>query len=311
LVNENRILPDATITTEKVELYGKPDKYQSDIDKVFTDINTDILDGNFPLIFDLNEFGFNQTDIDRVGENIKTYLNGYKSTYQNNIATIVQELVKNQKDYVQTFRKINLVCDKVDGKLLEGNLPVVYNLSGITSGSTNTLDVLTEDYKKLIPVIKGFNDTTKEQGIIDKTYNDGDYLLDDKVQNTYLQNIYQKRMYLILARVFTDKNKLQQFKNAVITNELKSVKNPSNLSNKFDKVCSNYVKSFEKANDFYEKKFVKFKKTPNYKNLTDGVEDELYPKGKERKINYNTTPDSNVIVNGDKLKKLYLEQPKI
>jgi hypothetical protein len=49
-----------------------------------------------------------------------------------------------------------------------------------------------------------------------------------------------------------------------------------------------------------------FKKVQDYKKFVDGLDGEMYVKGKLRKFNYNTTPNTDVQTNGEKIKDLYL-----
>jgi len=55
-----------------------------------------------------------------------------------------------------------------------------------------------------------------------------------------------------------------------------------------------------------EKYMKNFKKSKDYKDFEDGLDNKLYVKGKLRKFTYDTTPDANVQTNGEKIKDLYL-----
>ena len=92
LVNQSRIKTDWSAgTSAKLVIYGKPDQYQNEINKVFNNIDDDITASNNRIIQFLLEDGFNQTTvIDGVKANMKTYIKSMSSTFSNNIGTIIQ-----------------------------------------------------------------------------------------------------------------------------------------------------------------------------------------------------------------------------
>jgi hypothetical protein len=71
------------------------------------------------------------------------------------------------------------------------------------------------------------------------------------------------------------------------------------------------AKDYGKVIEFYEKKFKDFKKNNQYLDLTEGLEDidEMYVKGKPRRMNYSTVSNDNNKTNGDKLLSLYVTNP--
>jgi hypothetical protein len=314
LVNQSRIKTDWSAgTSAKLVIYGKPDQYQNEINKVFNNIDDDITASNNRIIQFLLEDGFNQTTvIDGVKANMKTYIKSMSSTFSNNIGTIIQNLTENQIDLINTVSKLNLVYGAVDGFLLEGNKPRVYNLSGtpITdTNSSNSLIQLQTDFVKIVPTTNKFNDLVKAEKIIDQTYNGGDYLIDSKVSSN-IKNVQDKRFFLVMSRIFNNKNKLDTFKKEIIKG-YESEKKPKNLKNRIDKICDEMAKDYGKVIEFYEKKFKDFKKNNQYLDLTEGLEDidEMYVKGKPRRMNYSTVSNDNNKTNGDKLLSLYVTNP--
>ena len=85
--------------------------------------------------------------------------------------------------------------------------------------------------------------------------------------------------------------------NAVIKGDLLNVKPPKapvNLKNKFEKVINDLVIIYTKELNGEQKLFDELKKKPKWKNLTEGIDDIMYPKGKTRKFDYSTIPSANV-----------------
>jgi Txe/YoeB family toxin of Txe-Axe toxin-antitoxin module len=100
-----------------------------------------------------------------------------------------------------------------------------------------------------------------------------------------------------MARILSDKNKKDEYINYVIKGDLAITKDPANLKNKFEKVVNNLSDDYRKELKDEEKLFDKLKKTPEFKSLTVGLEDVMYPKGKTRKLTYTTVPltDASIV----------------
>jgi hypothetical protein len=315
LVNNKRIKTDwsAGTSTNPLIIYGKPDTYQKNIDDTFNRVYNDIDTGNNVIINFLVNDGFEtSTVIDGVKANMKTYIKTMSSSFSNNIGTVIQNLTENQIDLINTVSKLNLVSQSIDGFLLEGNKPRVYNLSGATvqdaaTGATNSLEQLQKDLNTIVPTSTLFNNLCRENNIINDSYLNGNYTVDTKVENI-LDNQSDKDFFLVIARIFNNKNKLENFKKEIIKG-YENEKKPKNLKNRVDKICDELAKNYGKVIEFYDKKFKDFKKTSKYLDLTNGLTEEMYVKGKPRRMNYSTVPNDNNKTNGDKLLSLYVTNP--
>ena len=315
LVNNKRIKTDwsAGTSTNPLIIYGKPDTYQKNIDDTFNRVYNDIDTGNNVIINFLVNDGFEtSTVIDGVKANMKTYIKTMSSSFSNNIGTVIQNLTENQIDLINTVSKLNLVSQSIDGFLLEGNKPRVYNLSGATvqdadNGATNSLEQLQKDLNTIVPTSTLFNNLCRENNIINDSYLNGNYTVDTKVENI-LDNQFDKDFFLVMARIFNNKNKLENFKKEIIKG-YENEKKPKNLRNRVDKICDELAKNYGKVIEFYDKKFKDFKKTSKYLDLTNGLTEEMYVKGKPRRMNYSTVPNDGNKTNGDKLLSLYVTNP--
>ena len=117
--------------------------------------------------------------------------------------------------------------------------------------------------------------------------------------------IEQKLFFTVISRIFDDNNKKEEFKNAVIKGDLVDVKDPQKLKKKFDDIVDDLAKEYSKELRAEEKLYTNFKKSSEYKNFTDGIEDEMYPKGKTRKFDYTTVPGPNNAEQASEITKLY------
>jgi outer membrane protein OmpA-like peptidoglycan-associated protein len=286
-------------------IYGKPSDYQTKINKAFNSVYDDIRNNTNPLIRELITDGFDEIVYQRVGENIITYLRTLSTTFANNITTGIQELVNNQQEFINTINKLNLVSNtNTDGVILEGNVPRPYSLSGINDSDS----VLSSDFNSLNTVIDSYNGLLTANGIVSKTYNDGNFDLDTKLYSKNFENsTTDKLFFMVISRVFDDKNKLETFKKTIITPEIKKLKSPKNIERRFDKHCNDLASDYSKVLRYYEKDFQKFKKIPQYLDLTEGLTDDMYPKGKVRRFNYTTVPGPNNEQQKNDLLNLYVK----
>lgn len=288
-----------------VPIYGKPGgdgnvSVENKIDTLFStlisDINADNPTNKNPLIMELVKYRFTDSVIQKVKTNLNNYINSYKGEFSNGIFTKIQEITTQEESMVQYFRKINLLITKTDGKILENGKPRVYNIKGTTevnSGSAGppqtTYIELSNDYKLIGEKLQSFDKFLKRQidvNIITSNYTEPGLFTP---MPSGLVSIEDKRQFMVLAQIFGNKNKYNDFINKIISGELLTVKSPSNLKNKFEKICDNFKKIVDKELLLESNHIKKIKEFPEY---TKYVNEFVYPKGKLRKFEYTTIPDT-------------------
>lgn len=291
--------------TLDVPIYGKPGgdgniSVENKIDTLFStlisDINTDNPTNKNPIIMELVKYRFTDSVIQKVKTNLNNYINNYKGEFSNGIFTKIQEITTQEESMVQYFRKINLLITKTDGKILESGKPRVYNIKGTTevnSGSPGppqtTYVELSTDYGLIGKNLQEFDVFLKgtDVKIITSDYKETGSFINFP---SGLVSIEDKRQFMVLAQIFGNKNKYNDFINKIITGELLTVKSPSNLKNKFEKISDNFKKIVDKELLLESNHIKKIKESPNY---TDYVNKLVYPKGKLRKFEYTTIPDTS------------------
>jgi hypothetical protein len=307
LVNDSRqytggtILAGTVILTPQGEIYGKPEGVEKRLETLFKKVIEDIDNNNNPIITELKlKFDEGSSTLREVKQNMIDYITSLSSTFPSEITTITQELTILQQSYVQNIRKLNLINSKTDGKLLDAGTPRVYNIKGTNPISdlsnnpnvvpTDTYDELRLDYISLRDALKDFSDLLDTERIVSKTslYREGDFT---EIDEGSFKSIEDKRFFLVISRIFNDKNKLEEFKKYVIKGELVDVKDPVKLLKKFDDITDDIEKRYSKEIKKEEKKFDKFKTNKLYTSFTNGLEKKMYPKGKTRKFNYTTVAD--------------------
>ena len=279
-------------------IYGKPEGVETKVDSLFSTFISDINDDNPTnknyIISRLVGFKFTDATIQRVKTNMNQYINTLKSDYSSGLFTKIQEIVVLEQSMVQIIRKINLVTTKTDGKILDTGVPRVYTISGTTevnSGSLgsplDTYQELCDDYRLVGLRLDEFNVLMEAEKIITTITvpYEGPGEFEPISKEFATASVEDKRQFMVMAQIFNDKNKLTEFKNAIISGELK---NDNKLVRKFNNICDDFA-DLTKKELIAEQKFIKtIRDKESYSKF---VNQTAYPKGKLRKFTYTTVPD--------------------
>ncbi len=258
-------------------------------------------DTNF-IILGLIADNFNDSTLRSVKTNLKKYLTDYQADFSLGVNSIINNVVQQQVDMVQVFRKINFVTTLSDG-IFADSKSKIYNISGTTETDSssfpipaNTYEELWRDYEKVSTDFQTFNQFLIDEGVI---YNDYDSPGDFNPFTTEISDITDKRFFMIMAQIFNNSDKFNTFKSTIVTNELD--KSTPNLSKKFNKIVNDFRGKVKDELDAEEKYYKTLKKSEKYRNYL--VVENLYKKGKIRKFNYTTEPSST---NDQQIKNLTL-----
>jgi hypothetical protein len=299
---------------EKVLIYGNPSNYEGSVQSLFQ-LNYDGVNDEYnPIIAEFKlKHGSSYSGIilDNLKNNLSNYLKKFQPDFSNSISTIVQEITIYQQDFYQTVRKVSLVSQSLDGKLLSGNVPRVYNTSGTSEisstsdpATSDTLVELKNDFERFIDVLPRFNTVVDgDYNIFTNNYFDGMYQTPfSSDEFTTTNEDWDKYFYIVICRILTDSAKLDAFQKDLNNGFEGDNQLVRRINRIVDDVASRYKKQIRE-----EEKYMKdFKKVQDYKKFVDGLDGEMYVKGKLRKFNYNTTPNTDVQTNGEKIKDLYL-----
>ena len=282
----------------EVLIYGKPSEtVQTKVDDCFTEFIRDVeapyqSSENY-IIKNLSKYkDLTESDVNNVILNFVKYIQDFKNDFSNGIFNITNTIVQQEQTMVNTFSKLNLITSKTDGKIID-NQNRIYNISETTETSpggtdTNTYSELWGDYEKVGKNLNTFNDLLVANKIITNRYGAngaGDFIQEEPSK---LLTIQDKRMFMIMARVFEDKNKLKDFQDKVISGEVLKVKKLSFLKRKFSNICDDFSDIVKYELKSEEKIAANLRKIPQYKGLLDKAP---YVKGKMRKFNYTTVPN--------------------
>ncbi len=296
-----------TTTGNEVKIFGSVngEYLNNGLRDVYDYIIRDIVDNETnPIIEELfKDTRITSDDRRTIKYNMSEYITNMVSNFSTSLFSTIQEIVLNEQDFIQNIRKINFVVDKSDGKLLSGNMTRIYNLTPTnevsqktTSGvatPTNTYEELVSDYTKFNTYLNGFDSFLTNKGIVTNTYEPiGGFVSKNK---NFINTEPNKRFFMFMSRILQDKNKRNDFIKSVIKGDLTKSKTPVNLLNEFTKVIENLSNQYDKELIEEEKIFKELRKDKDYKSYINGVEEQLYPKGKVRKFTYTTVPDQSKI----------------
>jgi hypothetical protein len=327
LVNKERLFFSGFVSSDEnhydTVIYGAPVKPEERIKKLFDLCISDIRGNNNrrnPIINALkNDYNYNweddSTTLKLLEDNMVKYVEELRDTMSNDVATITQDVTIQQQNFVQNIRKLNVVDEKTDGKIIATGVPSVYNIIGTTEVSQSTktnnpgiLDTYTEfytDYLKLSGTLNDFNNLLIKEKIVTDSYTVEPINFQPLSDDMNGADEPTRVFFMVISRIFNDENKLNSFKNTIISGSLLEVKQPVNLKNKFDRETDKLVKIYNKELKEDEKLFTNFKKKKVYKDYLDGLDDKMYPKGKTRKFTYDTAPISTIEVQKKKISHLY------
>ena len=287
------------------EIYGKPSDIAKQIESFYEVVINDIVSKTNPIMVGLNNEGFKEANtLSIIQNNLKRYVLRVKSDMLNTLNNVVNtKLGQQEVDYVQDIRKINLIASLTDGKILDDGSVKLYNLTGsekTTGGSTppyvDTYSELKGDYSRAYGKLNDYLTLLKNNKIIPGenpvlggfTPLSGDF----KPNINNVSDRENKTFFMVMGRLFSDKNKVIEFNDSIMTQNITSISDNKKLKRKFENIVDDLVSLYSKEIKEEDKVYEKFKKESKYLEYTKGVEEILYKKGKTRIFNFTTVPIS-------------------
>jgi hypothetical protein len=295
LISKERdnILGQFNSNNDDVLIYGSPKNTQNKIDDVFLQLINDI-NGNTNFIMNnLLSLNFKDSEYEQVKSNFINYINEYKSTFSEGIIINVNEIISQENIAVQNFRKINLIVQNTDGKIPENGIPEVYNINGtdeVDSSSSpipvDTLEEIKDDFNRLGVFVNEFYFNLMDNKLI--TDSGSGYDIETGTFSNKSASIVSdvdRRMFLVLSKVFTNNDQIERFKEKLVPDELRD-SNP-----KLNRKVRNIVNDFAKKSEIEIKEEIKFiDKILKDRIITKTIKEFPYNKGKKRVFTYTTIP---------------------
>ena len=303
-------------TPSQISIYGKPKSVQEKIDKLFELTIKDIEDENDPFMTSVkvNDQNIRKKDRREIRDRLISFVTSKKDEISLNINNDLTSLITIQEEYIQFIRKFNLLLTKTDGSLNSDNISNIYNLSGTTSGTTDSFTALKDAYIKIknkhdeffelkTGVVKGY--TFLGLDLTDNAYNkteatfiDKGFILgfpDNPDNNRYKYAFNpstnteksDNRFYQVMSQIFFDDTKKTDLKNYLLNSTLYGEKKPE-VEKVIDKAISEITILFNGYTTFNNKRFSDtIKETETYKTLVKNPIDTTT----SYKLNYTFTTE--------------------
>jgi hypothetical protein len=193
-------------------------------------------------------------------------------------------MTKYQEDYVQVFRKLDLVIQQVDGYKLDTGEYKVYGLSEITG------DVFTK-MKEIYPLdtakqLNEYYGVITEKSILNSEIikgNGTDFTPIDPTAFTLNNTDYNRRFYMVMSNVFVNKDKYDAFVDRLLTDQ---VKGNSDLVTFIKQTCEELRVQYIKEYDAEKKIFTDFESSQVYTTYKNYKINEF-----DSKLEYTTDKD--------------------
>jgi len=298
-------------------IFGYPVGIQQKVDDLFTKTKEDVDNDKCPLLYGVFDQNFKNADIRDVKKKIKEMIDNRKDGYTLNIKKSYEQSLNSELKLVNLIDKLNFVSGARDGYKNKKNTPIIYELSGQTTGVVdgsyaNTFDEYKGDYAKIANDIQTFYDgmfvIIPPDGVT--AYNE-DYTFDlylNIQDENYLPS--ENRFFMIFGKeIVDDPTKisgelydavtssddrakwLDYFYYVIIgTSSLELIGLPS--------IQARYIESKNTVNQF----FGIVENSDFYKKVKTNYQSDL--KNKERKVSYKKQEPLNQ-TDGNKLLKLW------
>jgi len=185
-------------STTEVKILGKPKNVEERLLALKTQIISDIDSDDDTIISNLDSDSYvTNSDVNVVKNNYKNFINDYYSSEVSSVFTTIQSVSNTQSEIYQNFRKLDLISNLTDGKILTNGDPKVYVISGISSSDT----VLTTDYGQIATDFQNYYSLLETNSIISDSITNSTTFTP---LGSTLSDDYQNRTFTLLSKVFLD-----------------------------------------------------------------------------------------------------------
>ena len=309
----------AELTTPKeTKLYGKPSDPSGLINSLVQQVVTDVSKREDPIMSSLkkNPKNFKNKTLREVEEKLKTAVNARYNELSNATNSLINTFVDKQLILNYTFRKMDVVTNKLDGTLIDTNNPTTYDLSGDTFfGNVSNKESINYLYlSNTLPdaqvascfkILEEFNKWADRYINRPSTYNKDNYTLnwdgDLKDVGLAFTNVEEDRFYLVMSQIFTDTTKKDKlYEDLVNGPEVKDEEDikPA-IKTLIDNLSNSFTKKFNKEKEYFDGK----KEDQDYVTLKSYVLPTI-----KSVVGWTSPPTSNLEQKNKIIKNLYANQ---
>jgi len=288
------------VTEQPVEIFGKAQKVQDKIGKLIEKTIKDVENKDNPIIAKIyasNAQWSSSTKRDVINS-LVSIVTEKENEINNAIIGPLEEMSKYQEDWVQTFRKLDLVLKKVDGYKLDTGEYKVYNLSLIPGGGTDVFGLMKEKYPSTIASgLTSYNALMGNKKIIHPSTIQDNETNFTPVAPEIKTDEPNRRFYFVMSTVFTNDDKYNEFVNKLLTDK---VKGNADLVALIQTTCDDLKVQYTAEYEAEKKLFTDFEASQDYITF---VNFKIEPF--DTKLNYTTEKNNDNNQNKKLLKQTY------
>lgn len=262
-----------------INLYGKTN-YEGNIGAISTLLQGKITLGLDPFHEDLQSGDASIGDRLQLTTNLNTIVQNKNKKGFPELFASMNDFANKEAEFVQFFRKLDLVLTSTDGKILNNNTPKIYNISGSTviSGMSDDYGVISNDIKSFTNLLrnKSLYPLENEKFLDD---NAGLYFIPMTIpgDSTLQADNNNNLIFTMLAEDFLDDGKKQKFRDELI----KNIQTESSIKI-IDETIERLTKSFKAENT---------KRLEDINSVLQGTEYDKY-------LNYNPSNNASKSIKG-------------
>ena len=282
---------------QATDIFGKSYNVEDRILKLVSKAAKDVKDDTNPIILKVksNTLNFPDSAIRELKNKLKEIVETRDADLNNDTIGPQNEITKNQEDYIQTFRKIDIVNHKIDGYKLDTGEYKVYTLED--NGDADVFGLIQDNYQLKVGIdTEDYLILLTEKYILDENVLNGDDNFYPIYEDEFLTP-ETSRFYFVMSNIFTDDTKFKSFVESLITEK---VKLNTFMEKDIREVCEELRVLFVKEFDAEKKLFTDFEKSPEYQKYLNFKIDTF-----DTKLSYTTAKQPNHKDNQKLLKQLY------
>jgi len=246
LISDNRKYTTGNFGATNVEIVGKSNKIQDNIDKLFKSVISDIKNENNPVFGYISNINQTNNDKRTFKQNYENYLNELRNSFTDNLNKTINELTTAQENLVFTVDKINFLIDEKADGLIQGNGDVkIYKLASNNSGFTRMVD----DYGIIATLVNNFQQSLVGNNLLFNSYTNNTFVPANEDFNTLEDEV--KAEYMIICQELL--NKTDEFLN-IITRDINNNELVNSIkqyyTTKFNEFSEELNNEIEKIDDF-------------------------------------------------------------
>lgn len=293
---------------KNVKLFGKNNNNQDYIEKLIKRVKKDIDDETAPIIRQLLDSSskFNNKQKRELKDRMKNLVTEKQGIMLDVLFNGMSPIINVQTDLNFILRKLDIVSNKLDGRVNDKNEPVVYDLNGNDFFDVNNNGSIYNVYGENVSgKISQFENLLKDQKVVTNLFNTETSTINKDVgvgceeANGLLNNCETNRFYIVMSESLTNPQKLNEVINYLTSGN--EIKGNNEIIKKITDECNFWGSEFKNQDKRFNEVFKKTEESEIYKDLINFT----LPSDKITKCGFNSDVEENLNDKKKKIKNLY------